>query len=826
MKEMLINRIKKHLLPVVLTTFFVSVAIAAVEPNAVIVYFLPVQDTASVDSPHASKYVPTKTGVVIAKTTDNLPEKSKIDEKHGIKTPVGVSLYDKGETPLATAQENVLAPVKVMILPPEDLVKKDRKAVKGTPDSVVPLPIRIFPLLDLKKEIETVNQKEEDKPLFPEAVKAAAKEKDDDGDPRPYLESEWPAWIFRQLKTCEGSQKAFVLATLYRMMGDKKPLGKTDCEIKREVAKFLQKCYPWPADYYTPDKFDYPPENIQIVRMAIEVLSSRFGGTKFCPLDLTHINFEKNDFIRTHFDEADFSYSNFNEASFLNARIQNSIFQKAEMDNVLIQESSFEKAYMKGVRMRFGHIIDSDVSMAFFQQADLTNTQFRRSKAVLADFSQAKLANTAWEDVEGVQIDFSDSDLTKAVFNNVLFEKMEANGTDFSNLVCRDCQLQGAEAQDAWFYQGQFNTVSFKNADLSGANFSKTVFEPPIVLSGVKIYDTDFKGADIRFFEGLTAEQLRLTLIDADTQLPKPPEDFESASYDVDIFRDTYEEKGEIAYGCTQKMCEDRLKGRVSNTNLALRAMSFIDAPNTSFDEKMWALCTMGCIARYDKKLEPSQIDILAAFVRRNSKWSSEDLFKPYTPLKPEVQTALFILTDPAAGIHPSYDIDLSGTDLRGADLSNSDLRAFTFRGANLSGANLSGSIVDDAFNRFDRAVVDQFTVLPKNVSRFMPYQLPEELVWPRWWKPGTVRVIKDTVNLWYPITETIPFSDDFIVRPIGLSASNETKDQKAEEPAQTTENASAETKEGAKAESKGEKSEPQQETKEKDNKEGEGKNE
>ena len=71
---MLINRIKKRLLPVVLTTFFVSAAIAAVEPNAVIVYFLPVQDTASVDSPHASKYVPTKTGVVIAKTTDNLPE--------------------------------------------------------------------------------------------------------------------------------------------------------------------------------------------------------------------------------------------------------------------------------------------------------------------------------------------------------------------------------------------------------------------------------------------------------------------------------------------------------------------------------------------------------------------------------------------------------------------------------------------------------------------------------------------------------------------------------------------------------------------------------
>lgn len=765
MNEMLINRIKKYIFPVVFTAFFVSVAVAAVEPNAVIMYFLPVQDSASIDSPHASKYEPRKTGIVIAKTTDNLPEKSRIDEKHGIKTPVGVSLYDKGETPLATAQENVLAPAKVMILPPENLMKKGRSGVRGTPDSVLPLPIRIFPLADPKKEIEAVKPKE-DEPLFPEIVKKTAKEKDD-GDPRPYLETEWPAWIFRQLNTCEGTQKAFVLATLYRMMADKKPLGKTDCEIKREVAKFLQKCYPWPSVYYTPAKFEMPAETIQVVRMAIEVLSSRFSK-EYCSLNLTHVNFGRNDFIRARFDGADFSYSNFNEATFLDAEMPNSLFQEAEMDNVLIQNSSFEKAYLKGVRMRFGHVIDSNADMTYFQDADLTNTQFRRSSAILSDFSQAKLANTAWEDVNGGQIDFSDSDLTKAVFNNVLFEKMEAEGADFSKLTCLDCRFQGAEAQGAQFYDASFKGTSFKNADLSGANFSKARFEVPVVSDGAKIYGADFRGADMRNLSGFSAETLRLTLIDADTLLPSPPEDFEAASYDVDIFHKNLETLGYPAYGCTQKMCEDRLKGRVSNTNLALRAMSFIDAPNTTLDEKLWGLCTMGCIARYDRKLEPSQIDILAAFVRRHSRWdSSKDLFKPYTPLKPEVQTALFILTDPAAGIDPSYDIDLSGTDLRGADLSNADLRAFTFKGANLSGANLAGSTIDDAFNRFDRAVIDQFTVFPKNMCRFLPYKLPEELVWPRWWKPNTVRVIKDTVNLWYPITETIPFSDDMIVSPI-----------------------------------------------------------
>lgn len=742
-----------------------SAAIAAVEPNAVIMYFLPVQDSASIDSPHASKYEPRKTGIVIAKTTDNLPEKRRIDGKHGIKTPVGVSLYDKGATPLETAQENVLAPAKVMIMPPENLMQKKRSGVKGTPDSVVSLPIRIFPLIDPKKEIETVKTKE-DEPLFPAIIKKIAKKKDDD-DPRPYLETEWPDWIFRQLNTCEGSQKAFVFATLYRMMGDKKPLGKTDCEIKRKVAKFLQKCHPWPSVYYTPAKFETPSETIQVVRMAIEVLSSRFSK-EYCSLNLTHVNFERADFLRTHFDGADFSYSNFNEATFLDVKMPNSLFQEAEMDNVLIQNGSFEKSYFKGVRMRFGHVIDSDINMTFFQDADLTDTQFRRSSAVLSDFSRAKLANTAWEDVNGGQIDFSDSDLTKSVFNNVLFEKMEAEGADFSKLTCQDCRFQGAEIQGAQFYEASFKGASFKNADLSGANFAKARFETPLVSDGAKIYGADFKSADMRALYGFSDETLRLVLIDSDTLLPSPPEDFEAASYDVDIFHKNLERFGEPAYGCTQKMCEDRLKGRASNTNLALRAMSFIDAPNTTADEKLWGLCTMGCIARYDKKLEPSQVDILAAFVRRHSKWdSSKDLFKPFTPLKPEIQTALFILTDPAAGIDPSYDIDLSGTDLRGADLSNADLRAFTFRGANLSGANLSGSIVDDAFDRFDRTVIDQFTVFPKNISRFMPYKLPEELVWPRWWKPDTVRVIKDTVNLWYPITETIPFSDDLIVSPI-----------------------------------------------------------
>lgn len=769
MKEMLIKRIKKSALPVVFSVISVSAAIAAIEPNAVIMYFLPVQDSSAIDSPYKSVYRPYKTGMVVVPATENLPEKNKLDEKHGLKTSVGVSLYEKGETPLAEAEENVLAPVKVMILPPENLqsaARKKRKKVKGVPESVNPLPIRIFPLIDPKREIKPVENAGDISRFPPVSAVARPAVRGRGEDDAPVSEHEIPAWIFKQLNKCDGAPKDWVLGKLYRMMSEKRELGKTDCEIKRAVAGYLQKCHPWPAVYYTPSEHFMERERIRVVRMAIEVLSSRFSQD-FCSLNLSRVNFARNEFIKTRFDGADFSYSNFDGALFTDADMKNTLFQGANLDNVLIQSSSFSKSYMLDAQMRFSHVLDSDFNMAFLENADLANTQFRRSQVVLTDFSDAKMANTDWEDVKGGETDFSNADLTKAVFNNVLMDKTKAVDADFSKIVCRHCVFRGSDMKKAQFRQSTFDTVTFENANLMEADFAKAAFTAPVVLKGTDIYGVNFKGADIRDLESVPVETLRLTLIDADTQMPEPRIPFEAASYDVEIFHDNFKQIGENAYGCTPQMCQDRLKGRVSNTNLALRAMSLIDAPMTPEHDKMWALCTMGCIARHDKKLEPSQIDILAAFVRKNAKWSSEDLFKPFSPLKPEVQAALFILTDPEAGIDPTYDIDLSGTDLRGADLSNADLRPFIFKGANLSGADMSGSVIDDTYRRFDQAVIDPFTVFPKNTGIFEPYRLPEDFARPRWWKPSTVRVIKDTVNLWYATTEEIPFSDKFVVVPV-----------------------------------------------------------
>ena len=127
------------------------------------------------------------------------------------------------------------------------------------------------------------------------------------------------------------------------------------------------------------------------------------------------------------------------------------------------------------------------------------------------------------------------------------------------------------------------------------------------------LYRTDFSGVDLSLFPNIPAEVWRLAKIDRRTVMPKDVPDFEAAEYDIELFKNVPPEN---AWSCTPKMCADRLLGRASNTNIAVRAMSLLGSPKSSTDDKIWALCTMGCMARHDKKLEPSQVDILTAFIR------------------------------------------------------------------------------------------------------------------------------------------------------------------------------------------------------------------
>lgn len=749
----MLKSFKKFLLPLTLISVSSGV-LASVEPKNVIVFFLPVQDRAQVDSMQESVVKPVKTGLVTGPLTSNLPEPDKIQEKYGIITPMGASLYDKGATPLEQAADNVLAPVKVMVLPPENQ-KTGGTPVAGLPPSVDPVPVRIFPMTRPAEEIRQAAKERpvivQYKPLRPPADKT---------EKRPRSESEWTGWILRQLEDCNMDSNT-VLPTLYWMMANKKLTdGMTDCAMKTAVAGYLRKCHPWPVTYYTPVNNDVARR--PAVQMAVEILENEFDTAQCPAIDLTGINFEKTDFLEGSLKGHDFSNSYFHEATFMNVDLSESLFEKAKMDNVLFQDVNMAKTYFKDVEMKYSHLHRVYAVMSNFENADMANTQFRDVNLSVSSFKDAKLQNTAWEDVKAYRVNADWADFSKAGFNNVLLTQLTGYKANFSKIVCKNCVFKQANLKEAQFYQAWFDNVSFKQASLYKAFFRDAVFETAVNFDDVYLYQANFTKVNLSLFRNVPIARLRQMKVDSRNLPQDIISEMEEDFYNLDIAR--VQGKPDLNYdrwSCTPKMCEDRLLGRPGNQNLAVRAMTLLSDDRGALDEKVWALCTVGCIARNDKKLENSQTDILSEYIRRRRPWSSEkDLFKPYEPIPADVQMALYVLTDPEIRRDTGHDIDLRMTDLRTADLSGADLRNVSMAGANLGGADLRGAKIDRAYEHFDQAVIDQFTRFPAGISSFQPYSLPDSAT-PPWWKPDTVRVFKDGTNLWTVTTEDIAFSEE-----------------------------------------------------------------
>ena len=726
-------------------------------------------------SPQASKYEPIETGVVIAPLTQPLPKEPKVQEKHGIQTPVGVSLYDKGKMTIDEAQENVLAPVKVLILPPENLKKGEITSVPGTPESVVPLDVRIFPITNPKKEIE---QEIKQQPLTVKISHSLPPEI----EKRPQDPAKWTQWVLNQLEKCDGNLYE-ALPTLYWMMNNNGLTdGKKECDMKEAVAAYMRKCHPWPAVYYTPTNAAAPKR--PLVQMASELMETVFTEKACYNIDLSRVNFEKVEFYKGSLESYNLSKSYFKDSVFIDVNMREASFEDALIENALFQGGDLSKAYFKGAKIKNSHLLDIMANMANFEGTDMVNTQIRSANLSFADFSKANLPNTMWENIRAYEVNAVEANFTKAVFKNLLFEGASLNEADFSETVCFNCVFQNAKLNDAQFYHAELENVSFKEADLSKADFSGAILKKGISVAGASLYGTNFSSVDLTALPDVGPEVWRLTVINEETVMSGNVPDFQDASYDIALFNTWKDKIGTEAdteeeivdkWSCTPKMCQDRLLGRASNRNITLRAMSLLDSPKSSMDEKVWSLCTMGCVARHDRKLEPSQIDLIAEYIRQNVPWSLEDLFKPFKPIPVDVQMALYILTDPDYPRDLGYTIDLTSLDLRGADLSKGDLRNINFAGSNLSGATLEDSRVDNTFKSFDKVIIDQFTHMPKKMGKFLPYDLPDS-IWPKWWKPEKIRVIKDNINLWTIIIEQIPFSDEYIVRPIKEQAEEKEK--------------------------------------------------
>ena len=728
-------------------------------PENVVVFFLPVRTSDKITS--VQEAVPSKmpNGEIKEIGTERFSEKNPDHEIHGIPTRVGgTSLYDKGGIPLNEATERIVVPAKVLILPPENLRKKSTSFRKKVYESILPGQVRVFPLVNPAEDIRWA-VKERVKPRY-EKLKPPEVE----DHQRPSEMEDWTQWVLKELKNCNMDAKT-VLPTLYWLSVHQELNNKTSCEMKNAVAAYLRMCHPWPVVYYTPVNNDVPVR--PAVQMAAEYLEATFEQTACPALDLTGVNFERTDFIAGNLRNADFSNSYFHEATFDQTDLSDTVFKGALMDNVLFRDVALPRAVFDKARLKDSHFHRMNASGTKFISADLQNAQFRDVFLSHSDFGDSILQNTGWEDVRAYRLFAPNADFTMAGFDNVILEQMYAPKAVFEKIVCKTCVLKESFLDKAYFYDSFFENTFFDRARLNGADFRAAVFEKSISFDNASLYQTKFGETDLRQVAGLSIEQMTKAKPDRETLYPEKVDASDPESYDEEADGGKIQKMKSVdRYSCTKRVCEDRLLGRVSNQTLAVRAMTVLSNPQESLDNRIWAVCTIGCIAKQDNRLENSQADILAAFVRKQRPWDAEkDLFKPYTRIPLDVQMALYVLTDKDVERDLGHDIDLTRTDLRTADLSDGDLRNIDFAGSYLGGADLLNSDIDNTYAHFDRVVIDEFIKLPDTMKLFEPFRLPEPET-PPWWKPETVRVYRDGTHYWTVTTDDIPFSDDLIAKP------------------------------------------------------------
>lgn len=372
----------------------------------------------------------------------------------------------------------------------------------------------------------------------------------------------------------------------------------------------------------------------------------------------------------------------------------------------------------------------------------------------------ANIANTAWQDVMAYRLNMDNVQARQAVFDNVVLDGAVANKADFTQVTCVNCYMKSVSFEQSIFYKAVFDNAYLDYAVLTRADFRKAVFKGNLIFGNAVFYKADFGGADISAVSDVPLNEIRRVVIDKKTLPPKNFPDFDSAAYDERLYRQKWKNK---PFQCSRSACEDVLLGKSGGQNMAVRAMTLLANPPAEMNDRLWAICTLGCLAARDEKLENAAADILAEYVRQQRHWSAQtDLFKPIEPMTDDVALALKALTDKRIRRDLGHPIDLSQTDLRLADLENADLRNVNFAGSYLGGVNMKNAETDAEYDNFDQAVIDEFTRLPAGMASFQPYRLPES-EYPDWWKPATVRVLVHGSLPWNQIVETTPLLDEYI---------------------------------------------------------------
>jgi hypothetical protein len=140
---------------------------------------------------------------------------------------------------------------------------------------------------------------------------------------------------------------------------------------------------------------------------------------------------------------------------------------------------------------------------------------------------------------------------------------------------------------------------------------------------------------------------------------------------------------------------------------------SATEASRSNLAIRLGGIYALERIAKDSKEDYSVVMEVLAAFVRENARWSAnqENPELTFQGLQPDVQAALTVIGRRTVAYQKddNQQIDLSGTDLRGAELSRAnlnrvDLRATHLEEAILTDTQFEGATLIDA--RFARAVL------------------------------------------------------------------------------------------------------------------------
>ncbi|MCQ2965169.1 MAG: pentapeptide repeat-containing protein [Alphaproteobacteria bacterium] len=743
------KKYKKQSIISVLIALFSNVATASVVNNNMVVYYLPATDVSHTNDIERSLNKKTIKGSLFSPVSNQSSVSNKNDHEISIKS--GVSLVDKPETiSEEDALDKILIPAKVVVLPDGKLKKRSKSVVK-TGTELDPISVQIFPIKPEKVQQESKGQILAKKKLLVKQVPHSKK------GGRPNDEKKWTAWVLDELTKCNVNKK-IVLPTLYWMLDNKKLTdGQTDCSMKQAVAEYLQKCHPWPVKYYTPINNDVVVnENVQ---MSVEILETTFD-TKECPfIDVSHVNFEKVDFINGNLKGVLFSNSYFKEANFQNTDISEASFERSILDNVLFRDVDMSATYMPHVMLNFSKFYKTNLSKTNMEFSNLDNVQFDDVDLSFAKFRESKVNNTFWRDVLAFNSNFTFSVFRNSSLQNVLFDYSLAERADLTEIFCDKCSFSYVNSQYTLFDNSFLKNTSFMGAQLLYASFKNVQLDDKIVFDKAMMAKTDFSGVDLSKNKEISLDKLKNIVIDEKTKVSFP--DFEVASYDLEYMHKRYPKK----FVCSQNYCSSLKYGRVNAQNVAVRAMTVLSKDSdTSMKENLWAVCTLGCLANDSKTLDHESADVLTYFIKKKIPWNTEqDLFSYAKPITEDVQLAMKMLLDNSLKKDYGYVVDLSFLDLRNFDFSHLDLRNVTFANSNLSGAIFSGSKTDLEFKYFDKVVIDQFTVLPQVMRDFSPFKLPENVM-PSWWKPNSVKVLVYGDVPWKKITEEISFIDEYLV--------------------------------------------------------------